>query len=369
MKKLRGIPSFLWRHKIWSGIGLVILVVIIISLIPKPPVPIPTEKVDYHDLTETVSVSGTVQANQEADLSFPTSGNLTYVGAQPGDSIHQGQAIASIDSYTLQKELQQALNTYRSTRDSFDQTQDNLQDSTLQQEQKAAYAAAGATASTTDKDLYTIVQRVLDENQANLDNSVINVDLANKALQLSTLLSPINGILVAPNPITNGMSVTATTKFTVIDPSSLVFAMDVDEADVGKVATGQAAMINLDAYPNENLTLPVTFIDFVSHVTTNGGNAFTTDVQLPGDKVGKYRVGMNGNGTIVVDQRKHVLTVPLASLVDNNAVYVQQGKKYKEVPLTLGIQNDTDAQVVKGLTVGERIVLDPSKVTPNLIAK
>lgn len=369
MNRLKKPFVFVRDHKIIAGIVLVLILIVAFVLRPKPATPIPTQKITYQDLTETVSVSGTVAAKKQANLAFVSSGPLTYLGVAKGDHVTKGQIIAQVDSYTLQKEFQQALNTYRSTRDSWDQLQANQQNNTLNMQQQTTYNTSGATATTTQQNIYDIVKRVVDQNQATLDNSVINVEIANKAVQLASLVSPIDGIVTGPDTITQGMSVTPTTTFTIVDPNSLVFAMDVDEADVGKVATGQAALINLDAYPSENLTLPVTHIDFVSHVTSNGGNAFTTEVQIPTDEFGKYRIGMNGNGTITVNQRNHVLTVPLASLVDNQYVYLKKGQKFVKQAVTLGIQNDTDVEITQGLSYGDEIAVDPSKVTPAQLAK
>jgi len=140
--------------------------------------------------------------------------------------------------------------------------------------------------------------------------------------------------------------------------------MDVDEADIGKVAVGQQVKLNLDAYPNANLTFPVTHIDFVSHTTTNGGNAFTVEVKLPQTIQYIYRVGMNGNAEITTAEKDHVLTIPITSVVDDQYIYVKTSGKYKKKNIVLGLQSDTDAEVVKGLHEGELIVLESAKI-PN----
>ena len=44
--------------------------------------------------------------------------------------------------------------------------------------------------SKVSNDVNDAIKRIVDQNQASLDNSVINVELANYALQLSRLTSP-----------------------------------------------------------------------------------------------------------------------------------------------------------------------------------
>jgi len=47
------------------------------------------------DLLESVSASGKVEAEEEAVLTFQTSGRLAWVGVKEGDRVEQWQAIAS----------------------------------------------------------------------------------------------------------------------------------------------------------------------------------------------------------------------------------------------------------------------------------
>ena len=44
--------------------------------------------------------------NNQAVLNFQMGGKLTYLPFKEGDVVSQGQTIASIDSYALQKSLQ-----------------------------------------------------------------------------------------------------------------------------------------------------------------------------------------------------------------------------------------------------------------------
>jgi len=103
-----------------------------------------------------------------------------------------GQTIAKLDTYELQRELTATLNTYRSTRDTFDQTQLNAQDSGIASAMAPLISGVNKNNASGIDDA---VKRIVDQNQANLDNSVINVELANYALQLSTLTSPLKGII------------------------------------------------------------------------------------------------------------------------------------------------------------------------------
>ena len=350
----------------------IVLIILVLIFRPRPPKPIATTSVHPTTVTQVVSVSGTVAAKKSINLTFPIGGTIAWIGVQKGDTVTAGQTIATLDQRTVLKNLQTALNNYRSTRDTFDQTIQNSQnqDVLLNEQQKSLTTAGsgigqyGTDASSTNY-INDAIKRILDQNQASLDNAVINVELQDLARQQAVLSTPISGLVTRADAQNAGVTATAATVFTITDPTSIVFDMDVDEADVSKIDTSQTAKIVLDAYPNATLSLPVTSIDFVSHTTSSGGSAYTVEAKIPNNTNYRYRVGMNGNADIVTAQRTHVLSVPLSAITDDNAVYVQKGKKFVKTKITVGLQSDTDAEVTAGLQSGDVVALDPNSVITN----
>lgn len=351
MNRIKRFFSFLWRHKFYTAGGIILLLILFFIFRPKPAPIITTQKVEPTDVVQTVSVSGTIDAKSKATLTFPVGGTISWVGVKVGDTVIQGQTIATLDQRTALKNLQQSLLAYSIARNNFDQTAQNNGGPN----QQAALSIAPNTA----------VLRVLQDNQYNLDTAVNSVELADLAKQQSILSTPIAGIVTRADATTPGITAGPTLAFAIVDPTSVVFNMDVDEADISKIQQEQTADITLDAYPNSVLHLPVQLIDFVSHTTTNGGNAFTVQVALDSNADYKYRVGMNGDADITTAKRVGVLAVPLSSIVNNNQVYIQQGKKYIKKTITLGLQSDTETEVTAGLNIGDIIAVDPTQIPKN----
>lgn len=342
---------FLWnirlvkQHKIISIIAVVIVLTLFYFFRPKPLAPIDTITVKQTNLIQSISVSGSIAAKNIANLSPLSSAPLIYVGARVGDTVSIGQTIAILDQRIMQKNLETSLITYAEQRNSFDQIIAN--NNGIQKENDA---------------LSDSMKRILENNQFDLDKSVRSVELLSLTKQQSILTSPIKGVVTRADAVSIGTSVTAATVFTIVDPTSLIFNMDVDEADVGKIKEGQTVTIKLDAFPNESLSLAVNRIDFVSHATSNGGNAFTVEVKLPTNNQNKYRVGINGSAEIITDRKDAVLTIPISSIFDTNKVYTKTKKGYEKHKVVLGLQNDTDTEVTKGLSQRDIVVTQPSSV-------
>src|SRR6185437_5321923 len=95
----------------------------------------PTYQIDtvaVKSIKDQISAPGTIHSENEAILHFQTGGKVIYLPYKVGDSVYQGATIAQLDTYDLQRQLAAALNSYRSTRDTFDQNQASAQNGVLQ---------------------------------------------------------------------------------------------------------------------------------------------------------------------------------------------------------------------------------------------
>ena len=353
MNILKGFFKFIKKHKIISVVVFVIILGLVYYFRPKPVPPPQVYTVNYSNLIQTVSVSGNIVAKNQADLSFPTTGDVVYLGAKLNNTVKQGQLIAQQDQRTVLKNLQQSLIAYSLARNTYDQN-----------------IANNNGISSPNDALNDTMKRVLQDNQYNLQAAVVSVELQDLARQNSMIFSPINGILTRSDVTEVGSLATTTTVWTVTDPKSLAFDMDVDEADIAKVQNNDQVQISLDAYPNKTFYLPVSSIAFVSHTTSNGSVAFTVETKLPvSNSSYDFRVGMQGNANIVTAVKKHVLTIPLSAVSGNNSVFVKVPKGFVEKQITLGLENDTDVEVLSGLKNNDQIAMQPNKILPSEIVK
>src|SRR5579883_305258 len=212
---------FAKKHKIWTGIIILILIGGIFLFRPKPPIPPDTQAVVRTDLVQTVSVSGSVDADSKADLTFPIAGKLVWLGFGEGDHVAKYQTIAMLDERTLEQNLLNAEKGLDSQQITFDITNDKNGDRTL-----------------ADTGLSVSAYRELKQAMDTLDQSQIALRIQEIAKEQASLISPIDGIITHEDVTVPNVNVKTTTTFSVVDPKTLTFNMDVDEADVAKVATG-----------------------------------------------------------------------------------------------------------------------------------
>ncbi|KKP94752.1 MAG: Efflux transporter, RND family, MFP subunit [Candidatus Levybacteria bacterium GW2011_GWA2_36_13] len=341
--------KFVKKHKKILPIALIPILILVFFVFPKNKSTVPTSAVENGDVVKLLSVTGKVASESSVNLSFQIAGKLVYLPFKKGDTVSANQTIAALDQRSVQKNVQDELLSYSKQRATFEQT---LKD----------YNASKISDAVSDT-----IKRTLEKNQYDLEKAVLSLELDALVREQSFLITPISGILTRMDATATGVNAKTTDVFTVTDPNSLVFQIDVDEADIGSVTEGQTVDVTLDAFPNDALSLTVDKIDFVSHTTTSGGNAFTVEARLPENS--NYRVGMSGDADVIVDSQRGVLTVPSTSIVDDSFVYVKKGKYFEKRSIDLGLQSDTDVEVLSGLSEGEEIATDSNLVLPGMVLK
>lgn len=341
---LNKVINFVKSHKKLSLIILIVIIALSYFLFPKNKVVIPTDTARIGTIVKSISITGNIESQSTVNLTFQTGGAVVYLGAKEGDNVKKGEAIVSLDRQKLDANFRQALQDFTAAKAASDQYYSGHKNATESYDER-------------------VLRTSLDATQNKAYDQMVK---AQKDLTDSTLYSPIDGILTRSDAKNIGVNITPATVFTIVDPSSLDFKMDVDEADIGSVKTGQPVEISLDSYPNDTLKLKISSIDFVTHTTSTGGNAYGVKANLINDNnTYKYRVGMNGNAEIILEKKENVLYIPISSIFDNDKVYVKTKLGFEKRQIKVGLENDTLAQIKGGLKSGEIVALDPSLVLQN----
>jgi macrolide-specific efflux system membrane fusion protein len=341
---MRKFLSFPFHYKKIS-FGILILLGCFVAFVASRPSAISlveTQTIKRSDLTQSLPATGSVDVTQSVDLSFVAGGKLVYLNAKKGDIVKAGQTIAVLDQRTMQKNLEVSLRDYSKERNSFEQ------------------ANADHNTKKPDDAVNDTLKRILQDNQYDLEKSVLSVELQDLAKQQSVLTTPIGGVVIRADAKSAGINVSPATVFTVANPKSLVFKLDIDEADIGRVKEGLPVSLTLDAFADQTLHLSVDKIDFTTHTTSTGGDMYTVEARLPEQQSGNYRLGMNGDAEVILHRAKSVVIVPIASIINDSYVYVKVGETFEKRKIAIGLSDDMNSEVRSGLREGDVVAVDPT---------
>ncbi len=100
---------FAQKNKWWTAlIFLVIIIILFMIFGKKKSSGLETVTVEKHDITQVVSATGNVTPLSDLDLAFQASGQVSQVAVAVGDTVYQGEYLASLSNADLSAALEQA---------------------------------------------------------------------------------------------------------------------------------------------------------------------------------------------------------------------------------------------------------------------
>ncbi len=152
-------------------------------------------------------------------------------------------------------------------------------------------------------------------------------------------------------------------------PDNTLMKIDarIHESMISKLKTAQPVLIRCDAQPGEVFQGTVAEI---SSVPMSGSfpnydiKEYQVAINLTEtpERVSALRPGLSADFEIVVEDRSNVLQAPMQSIVQIGRQYyawVVQGTSLSRRQVSIGMSNDTDIEILDGIQVGEKVVMNP----------
>ena len=263
------------RRRLWwlIGAGLVVLLIVAGYLLLRPTdtsaLRFETAEVVQGDLTVTVTATGTVQPVNQVDVGSELSGTIEEVLVDFNDQVKRDQLLARLDTERLKAQVIEGRASLESARAKQEEAKATVVETRLRFERCQKLAArqlctgeeldtarAGhlraKAAEASARAQVAVAQAALEAHETNLAKAEIR--------------SPVDG-LVLRRQIEPGQTVAASLQAPVLftlaeDLTHMELHVAVDEADVGKVAEGQAAIFTVDAYPERSFPASITQVRF-----------------------------------------------------------------------------------------------------------
>lgn len=184
----------------------------------------------------------------------------------------------------------------------------------------------------------------------------------NNVYKKTTVIAPMDGQVIVRS-VDPGQTVTMNDSLFVLSDHLIVKAY-VDETDIGRVKTGQKAVIGLDAYPDIRVNGVVGHIYYESHLQNNV-NIYNVDV-IPDRIPDVFRSGMSANIRIIVQEKRNALLLPLRAVLSRqgHTGVLQRseeiGTRPHFTPVKTGLQDEGNVEIVEGLTDSSVVLLPDS---------
>ena len=286
-----------------------------------------TEKVARRNLTELVLANGRIQPVLQVKISAEVSGEIIALPVKEGQKVNKGDLLVKIKPDYYVAAVNQAKALYESAKAGSAQAAANLEKAKadyLRNQKLFEHKLLSEADFLGFKASYDVAQAQLESSRDQVENAKAQVASAQDSLDKTIIASPMTatvsklslqlGERVAGNSMMAGTEI-----MTIADLNEMEARVDIGENDVVKIAAGQKARLEVDAFKKRKFTGIVTEIANSSEDAgqANAGasqEATKFQVKIRIQEKEPFRPGMSVNAEIETCYRTNALTVPFASV-------------------------------------------------------
>jgi len=276
-------------------------------------------RVERGDVTGRVTATGSLSALVTVQVGSQVSGRISELYADFGQRVKKGQVIARLDQRMFQAQAEQGRANSEAAAGDLAKARAEAEEAERKLKRTKALADQNLVAHA-DLDAAETAAKAARAGVAaaagNRSQAAAGYHQSRVNLGYSTIISPINGIVISRNVDvgqTVAASLQAPTLFTIAeDLGKMQVHAAVSEADVGRLEPGMTATFVVDAYPERKFK---GLIRQIRDAPQTLQNVVTYDAVVDVDNSDfKLKPGMTANVTFVYAERKAVLRIPSAAL-------------------------------------------------------
>lgn len=361
-----------------------------------------TTKVTRDNIVSTVSESGNLIAEGQANIGSPIEGVVENIFVKNGSYVYAGQALFSVKSMATDAEKLAAQSAYLNAKNNTISAEQNknyfLSQISLAKKQLAdaqniyntvsrgtllGTVNPSTLAKYTRYDLES-AKAMLEHSQQNLsiaeqkytsaDNSIEAAEIAEEAARLnfndknvllvkSPSFGTVHNISLNPGDKISPSNLSSSPVLIIARNNNLTFKTQINENDIPKIKIGQEAIIKIDAIKEKDFSAKVKNIDTVG---TDISGVVSFNVYFSIDHLEQnMRSNMSGTVEIMIEKRENALSVPnnaIKSYQNGKALQIlsEDKKELKYVQVKTGIKGNEKTEIIEGIEENAEIVINDS---------
>lgn len=274
-------------------------------------------KVEENVYTATIDLSGYVEPNQLQTAKFRSTGAVTGVFVEEGDTVKKGDLLATIDNTQQTSNLQNVKN--------------NIKEAEL-------------TGSASQLELLKLQLRTAENN-----------------LEYTNLVANFDGIVASVDVNEGDFFDAGSAVVTIVDKSKLKATIEVDEIDMQYIELGQKAKLTFDSYPGQTVEGYVSYIPMLGKYSSQGIGTVAVEITIENPPKEIYP-GFSFEGEIIVSGDVSMLIIPQAAITTGRGGVTTVEKKNADgtttvIPVTVKYLGENQCQLLSGeVNVGDTLV-------------
>jgi RND family efflux transporter MFP subunit len=331
-------------------------------------------------VASVLDASGYVVARRQATVAAEVTGKLVEVNVEEGRRVTEGDVLARLDDATERAQLELSQARLAAARSALEEIAVQLENArrtlSRQRDLKARDLTSQAEVDLADTEVDALSARLASQREQ-VRVAEREVAVQQQRIDELTIRAPFSGVIIARaaqagemvSPISAGGGFTRTGICTIVDMDSLEIEVDVNEAYIDRVATGQPVVATLDAYPD--LEIPARVKAVVPAADRQKATVRVRVEFIERDARVLPEMGISvrfldpEESTAGTAGASRLPAVPRAAVFDRNGrayVWRIEDGRVERRAVQLGADAGQRIVVTAGLSAGDRIVADATAV-------
>jgi HlyD family secretion protein len=326
--------------------------------------------------------TGHLIARTKATISAKIQGRLVEVSVDQNDRVTTGQLLARLDDSDVKQQVGVAKANLEAARATVDRaTADSRRtDAVIQLAQlefnRYEKLSGSQSVSVSDVDDRRERLQVAEAEKVSAEAAIAearkqvsaaerNLDYQDARLSDTLILSPFAGLITRRDRDVGDIIVPGTSIFQLVSLDDIWVAAWVEESFAAKLAPGQEARVVFRSEPDREYGARV---ERIGRETDRETREFVVDIQaeaLPAN----WSIGQRAEVWVTTGATTDTVRIPFRQVSwreGKPGVFVASGGKAVWRTMELGMSNREFVAVVAGLEAGDRVIVGPEKVLPNL---
>ncbi len=365
---IRRFFAWIWRHKWWSLIVVIILLTVGIWWFFATR----AEKVEYvtvnitrGDLRHVVTATGEINPVNTVSVGSQVSGTIEDIFVDYNSHVTKGQLLLKIEPSVLEAAVAEALASLESAKSQLNLSKNDYERNKTLYDSGYIARAEMEQSQTSYEQAVQSVKRA----QSQYDRAVTNLSYA-------TITSPVEGTVIS-RKVDKGQTVAASFQtpdlFEIAeDLSKMQIETAVSEADIGVIKEGQNVTFTVDAYPTKKFNGVVRQVR-LSPTTTSNVVVYTVVIDVDNSDL-ELMPGMTAFVTILISEARDIwksqnsafLVRNFKNIIPNapddikpeDHMAIMRGKDVVYITYEKGLVTATETQIISDeLKAGDKVIV------------
>ena len=355
------------------------------------------QAVAAREVKASILASGNLVFRDQALLSPEVIGKVRAVLVEEGDEVEAGQVVLRLDEQIYQADVAQQEAFVRQQRINIERQRLNLANQERQWHRVRELNQRGLlddTQADNARHAFEVAQVELRASRESLNQAEASLQQSRERLARTEIRAPIAGtvmavdIKVGETAVSSATGIAGSSLMTIANPDSLMTEVNVDEADIARIAVGQPVDVFAAAFPDTALPGEVESIPLSPRSQGAGQQAtlarnYAVKVRLDDPNALALRPGMTCRAEIYTANAENVVAVPVQAVFSTNQastevkpgteapevehyLFIEKDGKVERRVVEVGLSDDSWQEVRTGLSEGERVITGPYRILRHL---